>query len=153
MSSLRFNQNPLSTSDVNRIEASVTFKAHLICAFATFGGIFFGDDTGWMSGVLNMPYFIKQYTHKEYPDVLYPGGSGAQYDAYIATFVVASWEQSLTTSILSAGTFFGAIVAGDCADFIDRRLTLITGCLVFIIGRILETVSTRVGCFADLLTI
>jgi len=34
---------PLATSsDVNRIEAPVTWKAYLICAFASFGGILFG---------------------------------------------------------------------------------------------------------------
>ena len=50
------------TTDVGRIEAPVTVKAYLICAFAAFGGIFFGYDTGWMSGVLAMPYFVTQYT-------------------------------------------------------------------------------------------
>lgn len=34
------------TTDVNRVEAPVTWKAYLICAFAAFGGIFFGYDTG-----------------------------------------------------------------------------------------------------------
>jgi hypothetical protein len=34
------------TTDVARTEAPVTFKAYLICAFAAFGGIFFGYDTG-----------------------------------------------------------------------------------------------------------
>lgn len=34
-----------ATSDVNRIEAPVTWKAYLICAFASFGGIFFGGCT------------------------------------------------------------------------------------------------------------
>ena len=40
------------TADLSRIEAPVTVKAYLICAFAAFGGIFFGYDTGWMGGVL-----------------------------------------------------------------------------------------------------
>lgn len=34
------------TTDVGRVEAPVTIKAYLICAFAAFGGIFFGYDTG-----------------------------------------------------------------------------------------------------------
>ena len=34
------------TADTSRIEAPVTVKAYLICAFAAFGGIFFGYDTG-----------------------------------------------------------------------------------------------------------
>lgn len=42
------------TGDVARVEAPVTVRAYLICAFAAFGGIFFGYDTGWMSGVLGM---------------------------------------------------------------------------------------------------
>jgi hypothetical protein len=32
--------------DAGRIEAPVTWKAYLICAFASFGGIFFGYDYG-----------------------------------------------------------------------------------------------------------
>ena len=43
------------TADIERVEAPVTVRAYLICAFAAFGGIFYGYDTGWMSGVLGMP--------------------------------------------------------------------------------------------------
>ncbi len=59
-----------------------------------------------------------------------------------ADFVLPSWKKSLITSILSAGTFFGAIIAGDLADFIGRRTTIIAGCLVFLLGVILQTIST-----------
>src|SRR4051794_17243650 len=109
------------TTDVNRVEAPVTVRAYLIVAFAAFGGIFFGYDTGWMGGVLNMDYFIKQYTGQEYPDVKFPGldAKDAAIVAYRKEFFsVSPRDQSLTTSILSAGTFFGAIIAGDLADFI-----------------------------------
>lgn len=41
-----------------------------------------------------------------------------------------SWQSSLIVSILSAGTFFGAVIAGDLADFIGRRTTIILGCIV-----------------------
>ena len=34
--------NLRATTDVNQIEAPVTWKAYLMCAFASFGGIFFG---------------------------------------------------------------------------------------------------------------
>lgn len=122
------------TADTSRIEAPVTIKAYLMCAFAAFGGIFFGYDTGWMSGVLAMPYFIREYTHLPYPD---PNDKAAN-----TAFVISAKDQSLTTSILSAGTFFGAIIAGDIADFIGRRWTIIIGCGVFSVGCILETAST-----------
>jgi MFS family permease len=133
------------TTDVNRVEAPVTVRAYLIVAFAAFGGIFFGYDTGWMGGVMGMDFFINQYTHNEYPDVKFPGISSTDQiikDYRKSTFVIPQWEQSLMTSILSAGTFFGAIIAGDVADFIGRRLTIISGCLVFCVGGILQTAST-----------
>jgi hypothetical protein len=50
------------TADTSRIEAPVTMKAYLMCAFAAFGGIFFGYDTGWMGGIMGMKYYIRQYT-------------------------------------------------------------------------------------------
>jgi MFS family permease len=132
------------TSDVNRIEAPVTVRAYLIVAFAAFGGIFFGYDTGWMGGVLNMDFFIKQYTGFDYPaDALGSDAPAELVKTYRnEKFSVPSWQQSLTTSILSAGTFFGAIIAGDLADFIGRRMTIILGCGIFTIGGILETAST-----------
>ena len=48
----------------------------------------------------------------------------------------------------AVGTFFGAIIAGDIADFVGRRTTIITGCLIFIVGCILETASTSIGVMA-----
>jgi hypothetical protein len=33
-------------TSIERIEAPVTLKAYLMCAFASFGGIFFGYDSG-----------------------------------------------------------------------------------------------------------
>lgn len=95
------------TTDVNRVEAPVTVRAYLIVAFAAFGGIFFGYDTGWMGGVLNMDYFIKQYTGYEYPDIAFPGVASDDdiiKDYRNAKFSIPSWQVSLTTSILSAGT-------------------------------------------------
>jgi MFS family permease len=133
------------TADVSRVEAPVTLRAYLIVAFAAFGGIFFGYDTGWMGGVLNMDYFIKQYTGNEYPDVVFPNLD--KLDPQVTnyrnnSFVIVPWQQSLVTSILSAGTFFGAIIAGDLADIIGRRFTIILGCAIFCVGGILECAST-----------
>lgn len=126
------------TSDINRVEAPVTMKAYLICAFAAFGGIFFGYDTGWMGGVLAMPYFITQYTGLPAP----PGGTSDEAVKLQDAFHLTARDTSLITAILSAGTFFGAIIAGDIADFIGRRITIIIGCGIFCIGAILEVAST-----------
>jgi sugar porter (SP) family MFS transporter len=128
----------LGTSNVERVEAPVTVKAYLACAFASFGGIFFGYDTGWMSGVLGMPYFITLYT-----GVPYNYETGEPIGVTKTEFGLPSSTKSLMTSILSAGTFFGALVAGDVADFIGRRLTIILGCLIFCVGCILQISSTN----------
>ena len=128
----------MATADTNRVEAPVTVRAYLMCAFAAFGGIFFGYDTGWMGGVQGMKYFIRQYTGLPYPG---PNASTAEK----AAFTMSAPQKSLTTSILSAGTFFGAIIAGDLADWIGRRLVIIGGCVIFTIGCILETASTGLG--------
>jgi sugar porter (SP) family MFS transporter len=128
----------VATSDVNRIEAPVTVKAYLMCAFASFGGIFFGYDSGYISGVMGMEYFIHLYQGLPY---LPPNPTDAQKNA----FTLPDWKKSLITSILSAGTFFGAIIAGDLADWFGRRTTIIAGCIIFIIGVILQTASSSLG--------
>ncbi|KAH7104244.1 general substrate transporter [Auriculariales sp. MPI-PUGE-AT-0066] len=131
----------LGTTDTDRIEAPVTAKTYFMCVFAAFGGIFFGYDTGWMGGVLGMPWFIHLYTDKDLPAD--PRAAKLPQD-----FALPAWEKSLMTSILSAGTFFGALVAGDVADNIGRRPTIIAGCFVFCIGCILEIAPTdQLACF------
>lgn len=124
----------IATTDTSRIEAPVTFEAYLMCAFASFGGIFFGYDIGYISSVMAMPYFIHTFAGLPYP----PATPSAE-------FVMSSTDVSLITSILSAGTFFGAIIAGDLADFIGRKYTIIMGCGIFMVGIALQTASTTVG--------
>ncbi|KAM7203500.1 hypothetical protein V8F33_002120 [Rhypophila sp. PSN 637] len=128
----------VGTSDLARIEAPVTVKAYLICAFAACGGLFFGYDTGWMSGVLAMPYFITMYT-----GIPFDYATGLPVGVSKEKFSLPSSTKSLMTSILSCGTFFGALIAGDVADFIGRRLTIITGCVIFSFGCILQVASTN----------
>jgi sugar porter (SP) family MFS transporter len=107
-------------------EAPVTWRTYAMCIFASFGGIFFGYDSGYIGGVQGMEYFIHMIDG--------PDATSLQ-----------SWESSLIVSILSAGTFFGALIAGDLADWFGRRTTIIAGCVVFTIGVILQTASASLG--------
>lgn len=100
----------LATADLARIEAPVTLKAYLMCAFASFGGIFFGFDSGYISGVMGMPFFINLFTGIPIP----PADATPEV---LKAFTLPAWKKSLITSILSAGTFFGALIAGDLADW------------------------------------
>jgi SP family sugar:H+ symporter-like MFS transporter len=39
----------------------------------------------------------------------------------------------------------GAIIAGDLADFFGRRITIISGCMVFFVGVALQTATQGLG--------
>lgn len=111
-----------TTQDVERIEAPVTWKAYLMCAFAAFGGIFFGYDSGYINGVLGSPIFIQNVE-----------GSGED--------ALSESNTSLVVSILSAGTFFGAVMAGDVADWIGRKWTVILGCIIYMFGVVIQMIT------------
>ncbi|KAF2764348.1 MFS transporter [Teratosphaeria nubilosa] len=113
-----------ATSDVNHIEAPVTWKAYLICAFASFGGIFFGYDSGYINGVTGSAVFIERIE-----------GAGATE--------LSGPNNSLIVSILSAGTFFGALIAGDVAEILGRKWTIIIGCVIYIIGVIIQIAESH----------
>jgi SP family sugar:H+ symporter-like MFS transporter len=58
-------------------------------------------------------------------------------------YQLTSAQNSLIVSILSAGTFFGALAAAPFADILGRRLGLMTASgIVFNLGVILQTAST-----------
>lgn len=110
------NQAPAATADISRIEAPVTWKAYLICMFASTGGLLFGYDSGYINGVIGNPIFIREV------------------EGPYATSLTGS-HQSLIVSILSAGTFFGALLAGDVADMLGRKWTIVIGGSIYIFGR------------------
>lgn len=61
MSSWAPSSNRAQGGDLGRIEAPVTLRGYLLCVFAAFGGILFGYDSGYISGVLAMNYFKQEF--------------------------------------------------------------------------------------------
>ncbi|KAF9105704.1 hypothetical protein BGX30_008920, partial [Mortierella sp. GBA39] len=122
MSKLDAETGVIAAENLDRVEAPVTWRTYAMCVFASFGGIFFGYDSGYIGGVQGMDYFIKMISGPDAKELL-------------------SWQSSLIVSILSAGTFCGALIAGDLADFFGRRFTIILGSAVFIVGVALQTAS------------
>ncbi|KAI0400606.1 general substrate transporter [Xylaria palmicola] len=112
----------MGLANPDRIEAPVTPKAYLMCAFSAFGGIFFGYDSGYINGVMAMPYFVQQIE-----------GPGATS--------LSGPSKGLITSVLSLGTFVGALAAGDFADLFGRRTTVLGSCVVFLVGVIFQLAS------------
>ncbi|CAG9955791.1 unnamed protein product [Clonostachys rosea f. rosea IK726] len=109
--------------NVETVEAPVTWKAYLMCAFASFGGIFFGYDSGYINGVNGSKIFIEAVE-----------GVGATE--------LGEDHLTLITSILSAGTFFGAIAAGDVSDWIGRKWTVIIGCAIYMFGVVIQMITS-----------
>ncbi len=112
-----------AAQDVEAIEAPVTWKAYLMCAFASFGGIFFGYDSGYINGVTASKIFYEAVE-----------GVGAEK--------LSDPNNSLIVSILSCGTFFGALIAGDMADWMGRKWTVILGCLIYAVGVAIQMITS-----------
>jgi len=123
-------------------------------AFAAFGGILFGYDTGTISGLQQMPNWLRTFGHPVPVSSTFPDGYG-----------ISSAQRSLVVSILSAGTFFGpfnhscyflpssdltylgALSAAPMADIMGRKWGIVLSCLVFSIGIALQTAATGLTPF------
>lgn len=94
----------------------------------------FGYDTGTISGILEMDYW----------KLLFSDG----YTDADGNPAVRSGDESLIVSILSLGTFLGALTAAPTADFFGRRMGLILStAIVFNLGVILQTAATSQPLF------
>ncbi|KAJ9210628.1 hypothetical protein DTO166G4_7771 [Paecilomyces variotii] len=102
--------------------------------FVAFGGVLFGYDTGTISGILAMKYWRDHFSTG------YINPADGQPD-------VTSQQSSMIVSLLSAGTFFGALAAGAIADRIGRRLAMIFESFVFCFGVILQVSATAIPLF------
>ncbi|KAI8978165.1 AmMst-1 [Trametes punicea] len=102
-------------------------------AFAAFGGILFGYDTGSISGILQMEDWIRTFGRRD---------SGAAIGYSLPTS-----RESLIVSILSAGTFFGALGGAPAGDMLGRRISIMLSCLVFCLGVALQTGAPNVATF------
>ncbi|KAH6652475.1 high-affinity glucose transporter [Truncatella angustata] len=114
-------------------EEGKAWPAICIGFFVAFGGVLFGYDTGTISGILAMPYWMSLFS--------------TGYHNPQGHLDVSPQQSSAIVSILSAGTFFGALGSPLLADNIGRRLGLIGSCVVFILGVILQTAATAIPLF------
>lgn len=54
---------------------------------------------------------------------------------------LASNEQELVTSITSGGALVGAVMAGLTSDRYGRKMGIYAGCVVFLLGSIIQAVA------------
>ncbi|KAI4152183.1 MAG: hypothetical protein LQ340_003059 [Diploschistes diacapsis] len=109
-----------------------------IGCFVAFGGILFGYDTGTIGGILATRYWLN----------LFSTGYTVK-DPTTGQFLpaITASQSAEIVSLLSAGTFFGALGSAHVADWVGRRYGLIFSCFVFTIGVILQTAATAIPLF------
>ncbi|KAJ3569260.1 hypothetical protein NP233_g5174 [Leucocoprinus birnbaumii] len=103
----------------------------LMTAFSAFGGILFGYDTGVINGVKAMLPWLQVF-----------GEIGPDGKPFLS-----SSRESLVVSILSAGTFFGALLGAPVADYIGRKWGVVFAVLVFCVGVAMQTASKAIPLF------
>jgi sugar porter (SP) family MFS transporter len=86
----------------------------MTAAIAGLGGLLFGYDTGIIASAL---LFVKK------------------------DFDLGSFEQGMVVSAVPVGAIFGAAIAGQAADRLGRRRTIISAAVVFIIGAALSAAA------------
>lgn len=94
--------------------------------FIAFGGFLFGYDIGVISGCLIMPDFIERF---------------GEVDANGNHFLSSS-RQSIITSLLSAGTFVGALAQAFTSDRFGRRGSILIWSGIFTAGVAIQTGTT-----------
>ncbi|KIJ98522.1 hypothetical protein K443DRAFT_133410 [Laccaria amethystina LaAM-08-1] len=100
------------------VDSKSLFWAIVMSAFAAFGGILFGYDTGTIGGVIAMSDWLETF---------------GKYDSSIGWYLPTN-ESSLVVSILSAGTFFGALLSYPMGDVVGRKWGIVSACGIFVLG-------------------
>lgn len=88
-----------------------------------------------ISGILQMKWWLDNFST--------PGNENPETGRPILTPA----QQAEIVSILSAGTFFGALLAAPMADRIGRRKSLMVAIAVFSLGVALQTASMGIPLF------
>ncbi|CAO1625109.1 unnamed protein product [Parajaminaea phylloscopi] len=128
---------PHDEKDINMHEASalavtqpskITNRCLLLMFTICAGGFLFGYDIGVISGCLIMKDFVQRF-----------GGD---------QLANGSWElppntQSLITSLLGAGTFFGALAQAPISDWIGRQKSMVFWAIIFSVGAVIQTATER----------
>ncbi|PWY99126.1 putative monosaccharide transporter [Testicularia cyperi] len=120
-----------------------SLPAVMVAAASAFGGVLYGYDTGTISGLLVMENFRE--TFGQYWDVNIPSNTNTANPT--PGWDLSTGNQSLVVSILSAGTFCGALSGAPLSDMLGRRWGLQVGLLIFNIGVIMQMATTDFGVF------
>ncbi|RDW87681.1 MFS sugar transporter-like protein [Coleophoma crateriformis] len=109
--------------------AGSSAPAIMVGLFVACGGLLFGYDTGTISGIQAMNAFQEQF-------------STGYVDIHDHERTITPAQASQVVAILSAGTFFGALMAAPMGDSrLGRRSSLMVAVGIFSFGVLLQTLA------------
>ncbi|KAI1471808.1 general substrate transporter [Daldinia caldariorum] len=103
----------------------VTFMAILLGVVASIGGFMFGYVSGQISGFFNMPDFARRFGERQ---------ENGEY-------IFGAARQGTIVGLLPVGCLLGALIAGQLADIIGRRLAISVSALWSCVGIVIEISS------------
>ncbi|KAI9642563.1 hypothetical protein NHQ30_009368 [Ciborinia camelliae] len=103
-------------------DVSINRNAYFLTMVASFGGMFFGWDTGLIGGILTMSSFQNSFG----------------LDPHSSTFANLSGN---IVAVLQGGCFFGAMSSFYISDVFGRKKALFVADLVFLVGSVIQTTS------------
>ncbi|KAI0842469.1 general substrate transporter [Hypoxylon sp. FL0890] len=91
----------------------------LVGVFASMGSVLYGYDLGVIAGVVGST-------------------------SYAALFKANAAQNGAVVSLFTGGAFFGAMFAGPAGDVFGRRLTILLGALLFLLGGAIQTAAQTI---------
>ncbi|KAI1105120.1 general substrate transporter [Jackrogersella minutella] len=92
----------------------------LVGVFASMGSVLFGYDLGVIAGVIGST-------------------------SYAERFQATAAQNGAVVSLFTGGAFFGAMFAGPAGDYLGRRLTIMLGAVIFLIGGAVQTAAQHLN--------
>lgn len=103
------------------------FFAMALSLMAAFGGFIYGYDTGSISGIINLPPFLRNF--------------GRMHDDGSYYFPV--YRSGLIVSIVSVGGLFGSLISSRLADSLGRIKTIFGFNILYMVGLIIQITATK----------
>ncbi|KAI1372032.1 general substrate transporter [Hypoxylon crocopeplum] len=92
----------------------------LVGVFASVGSVLYGYDLGVIAGVVGST-------------------------SYAELFNADAAQNGAVVSLFTGGAFFGAMFAGPAGDYLGRRLTILLGALLFLVGGAIQTAAQTIN--------
>ncbi|EME38806.1 hypothetical protein DOTSEDRAFT_75518 [Dothistroma septosporum NZE10] len=109
---------------------------YVITAVAVVGGGLFGFDISSMSAIIGTPAYLCYFNQ---------GPRGPPYNSGLECSGPTASVQGGITAAMPAGSWVGALVSGYLSDIFGRKKSIMTGCIIWVIGSTIICASQNIG--------